>query len=421
MLDIHLIRTDTTVLDAAMASRGQPSPAVEIIRLDTERRALMTQLQDFQSRRNNLAKEIGQKKAKQENVDDLMAQASHINTEIPALEARAAELEEQQHAILSRVPNIPLPDVPLGKDETENVEINRWGPPTPIANPQAHFELGEKLGLMDFATAATLSGSRFAFVLGDLARLERALATFMLDTLRTEGFTEVQAPLLVNSQAMFGTGQLPKFEDDQFQTTDGRWLIPTAEVSLTNYVAGKILSDRELPLLFCSYTPCFRKEAGSAGKDTRGYIRMHQFYKVEMVAITRPEESPAMHKKMTRAAESMLEKLGLPYRTVVLCTGDMGFCAAKTHDLEVWLPAQNTYREISSVSTCTDFQARRMKARYKTNDGKTAFVHTLNGSGLAVGRTLVAVMENYQQPDGSIAIPAVIQPYMGGQQKIEKA
>jgi seryl-tRNA synthetase len=324
---------------------------------------------------------------------------------------------------LAVIPNVPLDDVPDGKDETGNVEVRRWGTlPKFDFQPRQHFEIGEWLGLMDFETAAKLSGARFVILKGQLARLERALGQFMIDVHTQEnGYTEVYAPYMLRDEAMFGVGQLPKFSDDLFRTTSGHWLIPTAEASLTNLVREKVLDEKDLPLRFTAYTPCFRAEAGAAGKDTRGMIRQHQFSKVELVAIVAPEESEAENQKMTACAEDILKRLGLAFRTIVLCTGDMGFGSRKTYDIEVWLPGQNAYREISSCSQLGDFQARRMDARYKPVDGKgTRLVHTLNGSGLAVGRTLIAVLENYQNGDGSITIPEVLRPYMGGRERIER-
>ena len=422
MLDIRWIRENQETLDKALASRGVDAKASELMKLDEQRRELMAQLQELQSRRNTLSKAIGQAKAKGENATQLFAEMKTVGPKVKELEDKERAIKADFEAVLAMVPNIPDNDVPEGADEDDNVEIRRVGEPKKFSfTPQPHYQVGEDLEMMDFETAAKISGSRFVWMQGDLARLERALATFMLDILREKGFLEVMPPLLVNDTTMFGTGQLPKFEDDQFHTTDGRWLIPTAEVVLTNYAQNEILDEDKLPYRFCAWTPCFRKEAGSAGRDTRGYNRMHQFMKVEMVQIVHPDYSEKALEYMTGCAEDILQKLELPYRVMVLCTGDMGFSARKTYDLEVWVPAQETYREISSCSNCGDFQARRMKARFRNSDGETEFVHTLNGSGLAVGRTLVAVMENYQREDGSIEIPKVLQPYMNGQEVIKKA
>jgi seryl-tRNA synthetase len=358
--------------------------------------------------------------------EELKAEVNEIKAFVQAGEARERELDKALHTALAVLPNIPLADVPVGKDESGNVEVRRHGEPRRLNSPREHFEIGEALGMMDFERAAKLSGSRFTVLSGQLARLERALGQFMLDLHTTEhGYTEVQPPLLVRDDALFGTGQLPKFEEDLFfvQHGEGRLgLIPTAEVPLTNLVMGEILTHESLPRRYTALTPCFRSEAGSAGRDTRGMLRQHQFYKVELVSITDQESSLAEHERMTECAETVLKRLGLPFRTMALCTGDMGFGARKTYDLEVWLPGQNAYREISSCSVCGDFQARRMDARYRPKDGKgTAFVHTLNGSGVAVGRALIAVMENYQNEDGSVTIPDVLRPYMGGLERIDVA
>lgn len=420
MLDIRWVRDNPGKLDEALTNRGSKAVSGQLMALDDERRRIIGEVQALQSRRNQISKEIGQAKARGDEPTDLMQEMQQIGPQLKELEEAERAAQEEFDALVATVPNVPQADVPVGADEDANVEIRRHGEPRGFNfEVQPHYDLGEKLGYMDFATAATMSGSRFVWLQGDLVRMERALAQFMLDTLRGKGFTEVMPPMLVNTETMLGTGQLPKFKDDQFETTDGRWLIPTAEVPLTNYVHGKIVQESELPFKFCAFTPCFRKEAGSAGRDTRGYIRMHQFNKVEMVQVVHPEKSGEALEFMTECAEEILQKLDLPYRTITLCTGDMGFSSQKTYDIEVWLPAQETYREISSCSNCGDFQARRMKARFKDADGKTRFVHTLNGSGLATGRTLVAVMENYQQEDGSIAVPEVLQPYMGGQELIE--
>jgi seryl-tRNA synthetase len=417
MHDLSAIRQSPEAFDAGLAKRGLSPLSPQILAQDAARREAMNSLQALQSERNRLAKAVGMAKGKGENAESLLAEAKQINDQMAGLEAESARLQQELDAFLSTLPNLPAEDVPLGKDEQDNQEIRRHGTPPAFAFPaQLHDAIGEGLKLMDFERAAKLSGARFVYLMGGLARLERALGQFMLDLHTREfGYTEVVPPVLVNDAAMFGTGQLPKFAEDLFRTTDGRWLIPTAEVSLTNLVADSIVPIEELPLRLTALTNCFRAEAGSAGRDTRGMIRQHQFSKVELVSITRAEESEAEHERMTDAAETVLKRLGLPFRTMLLCTGDMGFSARKTYDIEVWMPGQDCYREISSCSNCGDFQARRMKARTKVaGDKNTQTLHTLNGSGLAVGRTLVAVLENYQQADGSVVIPEVLRPYMGG-------
>ncbi len=417
MHDLKSIRENPAAFDDALARRGWMEVTPELLDLDTRRRAAQTELQDLQTRRNQVSREIGIVRGKGGDAEALMAVVADIKERMTTLEGVDRDLGETLEQRLAEIPNLPGDDVPVGEDETGNREIARWGAPREFDfTPRQHFELGEALGQMDFARAAKLSGARFTVLLGDLARLDRALATFMLDTHTTEfGYIEVIPPTLVNDATMYGTGQLPKFADDLFKTTDGRWLIPTSEVPLTNLTADEILDEEALPLRWTAHTLCFRSEAGSAGRDTRGIIRQHQFHKVELVSIVHPDRSEAEHLRMTRCAETILERLGLPYRKLLLCTGDMGFGARKTYDLEVWLPGQGAYREISSCSNCGDFQARRMKTRFRSKSEKgTRFVHTLNGSGLAVGRTLVAVLENYQQADGSIAVPEVLQPYMGG-------
>ena len=418
MHDIRLIRDDAAAFDAALARRGLASPVAELIALDDRRRAAVAAAQDAQTRRNALSKEIGQAKAARDEprAEFLMAEVAALKTRLPELEEEerqvGIELEERAAAI----PNLPAADVPQGTDEDGNVVVHEWGMRRDLGFPaREHDAIGPALG-MDFETGVALAGARFTLLRGPAARLSRALGQFMLDRLVTEhGYEEVIPPLLVRDEVAFGTGQLPKFAQDLFRTTDGRWLISTAEMSLTNMVRERVLAEAELPMRVAALTPCFRSEAGAAGRDTRGLIRQHQFEKVEMVSIVTPDASEAEHERMTRAAEGVLEALELPYRRMLLCTGDMGFTAARTYDLEVWLPGQGRYREISSCSTCTDFQARRMNARYRPEGGKPAYVHTLNGSGLAVGRTLVAVIENYQQEDGSVAVPAVLQPYLRGQ------
>jgi seryl-tRNA synthetase len=471
MHDIRLIRENPAAFDAGLAKRGLAPMSADLLALDEKRRAISTQVQTCQARRNEASKLIGQAMAQKdlEKAEALKVEVAELKDRMPALEAEDRAVGEQLQAMLLAIPNLPADDVPDGTDEHDNVEQARWGEPRQFDfPPQDHADFGPALGL-DFETGALLSGARFTFLKGQIARLHRALGQFMLDTqTTTNGYIECNVPLLVKDDAAFGTGQLPKFADDLFATqltydedwlhahfkavlsgienTDGmlpvpetlskkmaqdfirhmksnqvarRWLIPTAEVSLTNAVREQIVPDASLPLRFTALTPCFRSEAGSAGRDTRGFIRQHQFEKVELVAICRPEESEAEHQRMLAAAEGILQALNLPYRRVLLCTGDMGFGARKTFDLEVWLPSQQTYREISSISNCGDFQARRMNARYKPEGEKnTRFLHTLNGSGLAVGRTLVAVLENYQQADGSVVVPDVLAPYMGGIEKL---
>ncbi len=426
MLDIKWIRDNAAALDAALAKRGASPLAKALIDLDERRRSVIQKAQDMQSRRNAASKEIGAAMAAKnsELAEKLKTEVSAIKDQLPAAEEEERQVTAELNDALSRIPNIPLDDVPVGTDEAGNVEKLKWGA-KPGWNHKAleHYEIGEALGYMDFEAAAKIAGSRFTVLKGQLARLERALGQFMIDVHTGEhGYTEVHAPLLVRDDAMFGTGQLPKFSEDLFRTTDGRWLIPTAEVSLTNLVREEIVDQEKLPLRFTSLTPCFRSEAGSAGRDTRGMLRQHQFMKCELVSITDAESSIDEHERMTACAEEILKRLGLHYRVMTLCTGDMGFGARKTYDLEVWLPGQDTFREISSVSVCGDFQARRMNARYRGKDDKaTKFVHTLNGSGTAVGRALIAVMENYLNEDGSVTVPDVLLPYMGGLKKIEKA
>lgn len=419
MHDIRLIRDDPAAFDAALARRGVEPVSGPILALDAARRAVATAMQDAQNRRNEASKLIGAAMGRgdKDEAERLKVEVAEIKNTLPALEQEDRELSAELQEALAAYPNLPDPAVPDGKDETQNVEVSRWGTPRQFNfAPKEHADLGPALGL-DFETGAAISGARFTFLRGQMARLQRALGQFMLDqqTVRN-GHVECATPLLVREESLFGTGQLPKFAEDNFQTTDGRWLIPTAEVSLTNSVREQILDAAALPLRLTALTPCFRSEAGAAGKDTRGYIRQHQFEKVELVTICAPDQSEAEHERMTAAAESILQALELPYRKVLLCAGDMGFTARKTFDLEVWLPGQDAYREISSISNCGDFQARRMNARYRPagDKAKPEFVHTLNGSGLAVGRTLVAVLENYQQEDGSVEVPAALLPYMGG-------
>lgn len=425
MHDIKSIRDNPQAFDQALKRRGLEPLSAQLIARDDERKATLTSLQDAQSRRNAASKEIGKAKAQKDAdlADKLMAEVATLKDTIAKGEDEERRLDAEMRDALSVIPNLPRDDVPDGADERDNVVVRTVG--TPAAFDFAvkqHFEIGEALGLMDFEAAQKISGARFAVLKGALARLERALAAFMLDLHTSEkGYTEHNPPLLVKDAAAYGTGNLPKFADDLFKTTNDYWLIPTAEVSLTNLVRDAIVEEAQLPMRMTAWTPCFRSEAGAAGKDTRGLIRQHQFSKVELVSITTPEASLDEHGRMTACAEDVLKRLGLPFRTVLLCTGDMGFASQKTYDIEVWLPGQNTYREISSCSVCGDFQARRMDARYRPDGGgKPVFVHTLNGSGLAVGRTLVAVLENYQQADGSVIIPEVLQPYMGGMTTITK-
>jgi len=422
MFDIRWIRENPDAFDAGMARRGLGPQSPELLALDAKRRDAQTRAQELQTERNALSKQIGQLKSKGEDASEIMAQVSESKDAQAAAEAEASAASEALNDALSRLPNLPLDDVPDGGGEDDNVEIRRVGePPKFDFEPKDHTDIGEALGMMDFETAAKLAGSRFVLLSGGLARMERALAAFMLDHNTTEfGYTEVNPPALVNDKTMFGTGQLPKFGEDLFKTTAGYWLIPTAEVPLTNIVAEHIVDEEYLPRRYTAMTWCFRSEAGAAGKDTRGMIRQHQFTKVEMVSITHPDNSLEELERMTSCAEDILTKLGLAFRTMTLCTGDMGAGARKTYDIEVWLPAQDRYREISSCSVCGDFQARRMNARFRVKGEKgTQFVHTLNGSGLAVGRTLIAILENYQQADGSVVIPDVLQPYMGGMQVLK--
>ncbi len=476
MLDLKWIRENPAEFDSGMKRRGLPPLSPEILRLDEERRANIKALQDCQARRNAASKEIGKAKGKggdPAKAEALMAEAGELKDKIAAGESRERDLDAQMTALLAGIPNMLSPDVPDGPDESANVELRKWGQPRDFNfEPKQHFEIGEALGLMDFEAAAKMSGARFTVLKGGLARLERALGQFMLDVQTGDhGYTEVSPPLLVKDSAVYGTAQLPKFLDDLFQTSDETldkqldelwaqrpdkrpaatfcekmaqipasdiketvtryfeqkflglvnryWLIPTSEVPLTNLVRESILTEADLPYRFTALTPCFRAEAGAAGRDTRGMIRQHQFYKVEMVSITAPHQSEDEHQRMTACAETILKRLGLPYRTMVLCSGDTGFASRKTHDIEVWLPGQKAYREISSCSNCGDFQARRMQARFRPAEGKDLqFVHTLNGSGLAVGRALIAVIENYQQQDGSIRVPEALRSYMRGAENV---
>ena len=438
MLDITLLRKDLDQVIARLHTRKNPQSFLDVEafkRLEAERKTLQTRTEELQAQRNALSKQVGQRKAKGESADDLMAQVAALKDELDASALRLDALQGGLQALLLAVPNLPHPSVPVGADEQGNVELRRWSPsgtePTPLGfTPKDHVDLGEPLGL-DFETGVKLSGARFTVMRGAIARLHRALAQYMLDThTQRHGYTECYTPYIVNAESLKGTGQLPKFEEDLFaakkggqggEGEDGQalYLIPTSEVSLTNFVRDDILAESQLPLRLTAHTPCFRSEAGAAGRDTRGLIRQHQFDKVEMVQIVHPEHSEAALEEMTRHAEAILQGLELPYRVMLLCTGDMGFGASRTHDLEVWLPGQNTYREISSVSNCEAFQARRLQARFKNAQGKNELVHTLNGSGLAVGRTLVAVLENHQREDGSIRIPAALRPYLGGAETLQ--
>jgi len=424
MHDLRWIRENPDAFDRGLERRGLPPCAEQVLALDKEWRAFETAAQEAQAARNRLSREIGGAKSRGEPIDALLRQVEGSKEAEATTAAKTAELRQQIDALLASLPNLPAEEVPDGPDESANLEIRRVGePPRFNFAPLPHEAIGEKLGQMDFARAAKLSGSRFVVLKGALARLERAIAQFMLDLHTREfGYTEISPPLLVRDEVVFGTGQLPKQAEDMFRTTDetgGFWLIPTAEVPLTNLVAGEILDETVLPLRFTAWTPCFRSEAGAAGKDTRGMLRQHQFHKVELVSVTTPEQSEAEHERMTGCAEEVLKRLGLPYRVMLLSSGDMGFAARKTYDLEVWLPAQNTYREISSCSNCGPFQALRMKARYRPAGGKGAQpLHTLNGSGLAVGRTMIAILENFQRANGTVAIPEALQHYMGGQKAI---
>lgn len=417
MHDIRWIRENPEAFDRGLARRGMEAVSAQVLAIDADNRSITTDLQELQTRRNDASKQIGALKAKGEDAAALMSEVSDIKEKMASLEDRQKETAGAIRGFLEGIPNIPADDTPDGADEDDNVEIRVVGEkPSFDFDVRDHVDIGESLGLLDFEGASKLSGSRFVVTRGALARMERALASLMLDLHTDEfGYTEVNPPLLVRDDAAYGTGQLPKFSEDLFRTTTDHWLIPTAEVPLTNLVAGDILDSADLPIRFTAHTPCFRSEAGAAGKDTRGMLRQHQFTKVEMVSICDPDTSAEEHERMTGCAEEVLKRLGLHYRVVVLSTGDLGFSARKTYDIEVWLPGQDRYREISSCSNCGDFQARRMNARFRPEDRKgTEFVHTLNGSGLAVGRTLIAVIENYQQADGSVRVPDALRPYMGG-------
>jgi seryl-tRNA synthetase len=423
MHDLKWIRDNPEAFDRGLAKRGLPPQSAEIVAREAAWRAAETAAQELQARRNRLSKEIGAIKAKGGDAAEIMRQVAADKDLQADKEREAARLRGEIDALLATIPNLPADDVPEGLDEHGNQLVRKHGqPPSFPFQAQDHVALGEGLGMMDFARAGKLSGSRFVVLTAALARLERALGQFMVDLHTREfDYTEVSPPLLVRDETAYGTGNLPKFGDDLFRTTTGLWLIPTAEVSLTNLVADEILDEAALPLRYTAWTPCFRSEAGAAGKDTRGMIRQHQFVKVELVSVTHPDRSVEEHERMLGAAEEVLKRLGLAYRVMLLCGGDMGFASRKTYDIEVWLPGQDAYREISSVSNCGDFQARRMKARFRPAEGKgTRFVHTLNGSGLAVGRTLIGVLENYQREDGSIVVPEALRPYMGGQEVIAR-
>lgn len=423
MHDLKYIRENPQDFDAALTRRGAAPVAATILALDENRRAILTEMQNAQARRNDASKAIGAAMGKGDSAtaDALKSEVAQLKDTLPLLEERERSAGAELDALLAGLPNLPADDTPDGADETDNVEIARWGTPRSFDfEPRDHADVGPPLGL-DFETGVAISGARFTFMRGQMARLNRALGQFMLDYQTAQrGYAECATPYLVRQESLFGTGQLPKFAEDNFQTTDGRWLIPTAEVSLTNSVREQILDEGAMPIRLTALTPCFRSEAGAAGRDTKGLIRQHQFEKVELVSIVRPEDSAAEHERMVESAEGILQALELPYRKMLLCTGDMGASARRTYDLEVWLPGQGLYREISSCSNCGDWQARRMNTRYRPAESKgNVFVHTLNGSGLAVGRTLVAVLENHQQADGSVIVPAALLPYMGGLTKLE--
>jgi seryl-tRNA synthetase len=420
MLDIQLLRKDISAVATRLATRGVTLDEARITALEAERKDIQTRTQDLQAKRNNLSKQIGVAKGKGEDIQPLMAEVAGLGDELKAMETRLEGIQAELNQILMTLPNLPQESVPLGRDETANLELRRWGQPREFPfPPRDHVDLGENLELLDFATAAKIASSRFALMRGQLARLHRALVQFMLDTHTLEhGYEEVYVPYLVNADSLRGTGQLPKFEEDLFKLSNGMYLIPTAEVPVTNIVRDEIIPLENLPIRLVAHTPCFRSEAGSYGKDTRGMVRQHQFDKVELVQLVHPEQSEAALEELTAHAETILRKLGLPYRVMALCTGDLGFSSAKTYDLEVWLPGQNTYREISSCSNFEAFQARRLQARFRAEKAKPELLHTLNGSGLAVGRTLVAVLENYQEADGSVVIPEVLRPYMGNMERL---
>ncbi|NQN48860.1 serine--tRNA ligase [Streptococcus suis] len=423
MLNIKRIRTDFDGVAAKLATRGVAAETLaDIKELDAKRREILVTVEELKAERNTVSAEIAQAKRNKENADDKIAAMQKLSADVKNLDAQLLEIDEELNAILTVLPNTPHDSVPVGADEEENVEVRRWGTPREFTfEPKAHWDLGEELDILDWERGAKVTGARFLFYKNLGARLERALYNFMLDEHIAEGYQEIITPYMVNHDSMFGTGQYPKFKEDTFELTDTNFvLIPTAEVPLTNYYRNEILEEKDLPIYFTAMSPSFRSEAGSAGRDTRGLIRLHQFHKVEMVKFATPEQSYDELEKMTANAENILQKLGLPYRVLALCTGDMGFSAAKTYDLEVWIPAQNAYREISSCSNTEDFQARRAQIRYRdAADGKVKLLHTLNGSGLAVGRTVAAILENYQNEDGSVTIPEVLRPYMGGAEVIK--
>lgn len=422
MLDIKRIRENPDLLDKALKNRNKKPCSAVLLKIDSKRREVMSRLQALQARKNELAEIIGKAKQTGEKVSELEKEASEVKVQLHELSENAEEFNKQLDEMLASIPNIPMNDVPVGPDESANECIRKVGePPKFNFKPKSHYEIGEKLGMLDFQTASKISGSRFTLMRGQVAKLERALKSFMLDVHTQQfGYQEVSVPFLVNKESMFGTGQLPKFGEDSFQTTEGMWLIPTAEVPLTNTMRDTITKSENLPIRITAYSACFRSEAGAAGRDTKGMIRNHQFSKVELVSIVHPDQGSAELERMTNAAETILQKLGLAYRVMLLSTGDMGFTSQKTYDLEVWIPSENTYREISSCSLCGDFQARRMMARYKGNDGSKGFVYTLNGSGLAIGRTIVAILENYQISNGNVLVPDVLVPYMNGIKEITK-
>lgn len=420
MLDVKILRENPEIVDKSQEKRGKEIVSVEFAKVDKKLRTVKTEIQELQNRRNVVSKQIGIEKSQGNDVEELMVEMSEIGPKLKELEEKQREAQEVFDNFISCIPNLLDEEVPEGEDEEDNVELRGFLEPTKFDfEPKEHWELGQDLGMIDFETGQKLMGSRGFWIQGDISRLERAISTFMLDLKADDGYTEVSPPFIVNEEVMFGTGQLPKFAEDSYKTTEGKWLIPTSEVPLTNYVREKIWKESDLPFKFTALTPCFRSEAGSAGRDVKGILRVHQFQKVEMVQIVKPEDSAAAHEEMIASAERVLQELNIPYRVVLLCSGDTGFGARKTYDIEAWLPGQAKYREISSVSNCGDFQARRMKARFKDSEGNIQFMHTLNGSGVAVGRCLIAVMENYQTAEGDIVIPEVLRPYMGGQEIIK--
>ena len=422
MLDIKVLRQEPERIKEALKKRFNPLDIEPAIELDKQRRAILAEVEQKKAKQNEITKQIPQMKKNGENTDQIFAEMKELSNDIKADDEKVRDIDEQLRNFMLRIPNIPNPEVPVGKDDTENVELRKFSEPRKFDfEPKAHWDIGEDLGILDFDRGAKVSGARFVYYKGLGARLERAVYNFMLDEHAKEGYTEMLPPYIVNAQTMYGTGQFPKFKEDVYQVNgEDMTLIPTAEVPLTNYYRDEVIPTEKLPVYFTALTPCFRSEAGSAGRDTRGLIRMHQFNKVEMVKFSKPENSYDELEKMTQNAGNIMEKLGLPYHVITLSTGDMGFSAAMTHDLEVWMPAQNKYREISSCSNCEDFQARRAHIQYRDENGKLNFVHTLNGSGLAVGRTVAAILENYQNEDGSVTVPEALRPYLGGLEKITK-